>query len=256
MRRIQQITVVGIAGIPRVRPGNNIAKLIAEAATRQGTGVEEGDIMVVSQKIVSKSEGRVVNLRQVKPSPFALSLATSLRKDPSLVELALRESKSIIRMGHGNLITETRHGWICANAGVDRSNVSGGARATLLPLDSDRSARKLRRRIRLLTGKNVAVIIADTFGRPHREGVVNMAIGLAGLEPILDLRGKKDLFGYTLVVKQIAVADELAAAAELAMGNADEGLPAAIIRGFRRCEPSETASAKPLIRRHAKDLFR
>ena len=246
--------IIGLETIPIVREGDDVGALICEAAEREGIGIQDGDVIVVSHIIVSRAEGRVVRLSEVQPSEFAMNVAKALGKDPRLVEVVLRESRGIVRMGDGHLICETRHGFICANAGVDRSNVPGEDAVALLPEDPDASARRIRERIRELTGKDVAVIICDTHGRPLRRGTINVAIGVAGLEPIWDRRGDIDLFGYVLRVTQVAVADELASAAELVMGQADEGVPVAIIRGYRY-RPSECSSAKELIRPREQDLF-
>ncbi|RLI09104.1 coenzyme F420-0:L-glutamate ligase [Candidatus Bathyarchaeota archaeon] len=251
---MKEIRIMGLETIPIVGEGDDIGALICEAAGREGIELMDGDVVVVSHIIVSRSEGRVVDLSAVRPSDFAKNVAEAMGKDPKLVEVVLRESKSIARMGDGHLICETKHGFICANAGVDRSNVPGEDRVALLPEDPDASARRIRERIRQLTGRDVAVIISDTHGRPLRLGTINVAIGVAGLEPIWDRRGDVDLFGYTLRVTQVAVADELASAAELLMGQADEGIPVVIIRGYRY-RPSEDASARELIRPREQDLF-
>ena len=249
-----EVRIIGLRGIPIVKEGDDLAELICRAAAEQGTPIEDGDIIVVTHVVVSRAEGRVVNLDEVTPSEFAKSFARRFGKDPHLVEVVLRESKNIIRMGRGRLITETRHGFICANAGVDRSNVPGKRNVALLPEDPDRSARRIREGIRNLSGKDVAVIISDTHGRPLREGEINVAIGVAGISPIRDRRGETDLFGYVLKVKRTAIADELASAAELVMGQAGEGIPVAIIRGYAYPR-SEGATAKELIRPKEKDLF-
>jgi len=226
------VQIIGVRGLPIIKAGDNLAELICQAAEKQGTPIQDGDIIVVSHIIVSKAEGRVVDLNRVEPSQFAAQLAEELNKDPRLVEVILRESMGIIRMGDGKLITKTKHGFICANSGVDKSNVPGQNNVALLPKSPDDSARKIREEIKRITGKDVAVIISDTHGRPLREGGINIAIGVAGIKPIRDRRGEKDLFGYTLRVKRTAIADELASAAELVMGQANEGIPAAIIRGY------------------------
>jgi len=248
------IQVIGIEGLPIIKTGDNLAGLVCDAAKRQGTPIQNGDILVVTHVIVSRAEGRVVNLDEVVPSEFAKSIAQRYEKDPALVEVVLRESKSIRRMGDGKLIMESKHGFVCANAGVDKSNVPGERIVTLLPDDSDASAEKIRQEIRRLTGCDVAVIISDTHGRPLREGEINVAIGVAGIKPIRDRRGEKDLFGYVLRVKQTAVADELSSAAELVIGQADEGIPASIIRGYNYPK-SEDAKATELVRPKEKDLF-
>ncbi|HDI01732.1 MAG TPA: coenzyme F420-0:L-glutamate ligase [Candidatus Bathyarchaeota archaeon] len=251
---MREIRIIGLETLPIVHEGDDIGALICEAASREGVGILDGDVIVVSHIIVSRAEGRVVHLSDVKPSPFAENVARALGKDPRLVEVVLRESKGIARMGDGHLICETKHGFICANAGVDRSNVPGEDTVALLPEDPDASARRIRERIRELTGKDVAVIICDTHGRPLRRGTINVAIGVAGLDPIWDRRGDRDLFGYVLRVTQVAVADELASAAELVMGQAWEGIPVAIVRGYEY-RPSEQATARELIRPRKQDLF-
>jgi len=232
--------VIGIAGVPEVHPGADIARLVVEAAARQSTPLAGGDLLVVGQKIVSKAEGRIVRLADVTPSSVALGM------------VILRESRRIVRMDQGVLITETHHGWVCANAGVDQSNVDVECVA-LLPEDPDGSARALRDRIRALAGVDVFVIVADTFGRPWREGLTNVAIGLAGLSPLRSYLGERDPAGRPLQATILAVADELAAAAEPVMGKLDR-IPAAIVRGVP-LTPSEEGS-KPLLRDPARDLFR
>ena len=244
--------VIGVAGIGEVRPGDDIAQLIVEAAARQATPVLSGDLLVIGQKIVSKAEGRLVKLADVQPSPIALAMAPGLAKDPRLVEVILAESRRVVRMDKGVLITETHHGWICANAGVDQSNVDADT-ACLLPVDSDASARGLRTRIAALTGHTLAIVIADTFGRPWREGLVNVAVGLAGFEPIVSYLGETDPAGHVLQATILALADELASAAEPVMGKLDR-IPVAVIRGVK-WTPAETDS-RPLLRDPSRDLFR
>ena len=244
--------VIGIEGIPEIRPGDDVARLIAEAAARQATPLAPGDCLVVGQKIVSKAEGRIVRLADVTPSPVAEALAPGLARDPRLVELILRESRRVVRMDQGVLITETHHGWVCANAGVDQSNVELDCVA-LLPQDPDRSARQLRERLRALAGAEVAVIVADTFGRPWREGLQNVAIGVAGMRPLRSYLGVPDAHGYMLQATVIAAADELASAAELVMGKLD-GVPVAVIRGYAYTPGA--GSARELLRDSSQDLFR
>jgi coenzyme F420-0:L-glutamate ligase/coenzyme F420-1:gamma-L-glutamate ligase len=218
----------------------------------QGVELQDGDIIIVTHKIVSKAEGRIRRITDVTPSDFAKTLAKVIGKDARLVEIILQESKRLIKVSRRILICETKHGFICANAGVDQSNVPLGT-VTLLPVDADASAENLRRRLRRRTGVDLPVIISDTFGRPWREGQVNVAIGVSGLTPIKDYRGFKDKQGYELRVTQIAVADHLASAAELVMGKTDE-VPAVLIRG---AHPDRgRGSAKQLIRRADRDLFR
>jgi coenzyme F420-0:L-glutamate ligase/coenzyme F420-1:gamma-L-glutamate ligase len=249
------IQIIGIEGLPIVKAGDDLAGLICDAAKKQGTPIQNGDVIVVTHVIVSRAEGNTVKLDTITPSAFAKGIAEQYGKDPALVEVVLRESKSIVRMDRGILITESKHGFVCANSGVDKSNVPGDKVVALLPKDPDASAAKIRDDIRRLTGCDVAVIISDTHGRPLREGEINVAIGVAGIKPIMDRRGEKDLFGYILRVKQTAIADELASAAELVIGQADEGVPAAIIRGYSY-QKSEDAKATELIMSKEKDLFR
>lgn len=249
------VRIIGIEGLPIIKMGDNLAALVCEAARKQGATIQNEDILVVTHAIVSAAEGRVVNLDEIVPSEFAETIAKQYDKDPALVEVVLRESKGIRRMDNGILITESKRGFVCANSGVDKSNVHGERNVALLPEDPDKSAEIIRQEVRRLTGCEVAVIISDTHGRPLREGEINVAIGIAGMRPIRDRRGEKDLFGYVLRVKQTAVADELCSAAELVIGQADEGIPVAIIRGYRYPK-FEGAKATDLIRQKEKDLFR
>ena len=248
------IQIIAIEGLPIIEKGDRLGKLVCVAAQRQGTPIQDGDVLVFTHVIVSRAEGNTVNLDEVQPSEFAKKIAEQYQKDPALIEVVLRESKRIVRMGNGNLITETQHGFICANAGVDRSNIQGERNVALLPRDPDLSAQAIRQEIRGITGHNVAVIISDTHGRPLRMGEINIAIGVSGIKPIRDRRGEKDLFGYILRVKQTAVADELSSAAELVIGQANEGIPAAIIRGYHYPQ-TEDAKATELVRPREKDLF-
>jgi len=252
--KIHMIQIIGVKDLPILKEGDNLAKLICNAAEQQRTPIQDNDVLIVTHVVVSRTEGNIVDLDSMVPSDFAKSFAQRFNKDPALIEIILRESRSIIRMGDGKLITETKQGLVCANAGVDRSNVPGERNVALLPENSDRSAQKIRRDIRRLTGKAVAVIISDTHGRPLREGEINVAIGVAGIRPIRDRRGEKDLFGHVLRVKQTAIADELCSAAELVIGQASEGIPVAIIRGYPYPK-SEEAKATELTRPREKDLF-
>jgi coenzyme F420-0:L-glutamate ligase/coenzyme F420-1:gamma-L-glutamate ligase len=250
--RTAEVRIIGIAGIPEIRPGDDLGGIICQAIKRCSIEIKAPDILVVAQKIVSKAEGRMVKLDTVRPTKMAEAWAEAYGKDPRVVEVALGESIRIVRMDRGVLISETRHGFVCANAGVDTSNVADGY-VTLLPDDPDGSARVLREAIRRETGAEAAMIISDTFGRPWREGLVNVAVGAAGLEPLIDLRGKRDRNGQPLKVTVMAVADELASAAELVMGKA-AGVPVALIRGYRY-KPGE-GSCRKLIRSAETDLFR
>jgi coenzyme F420-0:L-glutamate ligase/coenzyme F420-1:gamma-L-glutamate ligase len=244
--------VIGVEGIGEVRPGDDVARIVLQAAARQGTPLASGDVVVLSQKILSKSEGRLLRLSEVTPSPMATTFAAELGRDPRLIEVILRESKRVVRMDRGVLVTETRHGWVCANAGVDQSNVDADMVA-LLPEDPDRSARAFRDAVRTQTRAEVFVIVADTFGRPWREGLVNIAIGVAGFAPLKSYLGDHDPAGRPLQATILAVADELAAAAEPVMGKLDR-IPAAIVRGLP-VAPSEEGS-KALLRDPARDIFR
>jgi coenzyme F420-0:L-glutamate ligase/coenzyme F420-1:gamma-L-glutamate ligase len=244
--------VIGVGGLPEIAQGVDLGPLIVDAARAQGTPLAAGDLLVVSQKIVSKTEGRIVRLDQVTVSPRAQALALEIDRDPRLVEVILGESRRIVRTAKGVLIVETHHGWICANAGVDQSNVDADT-ACLLPVDSDASARALRTRIAALTGHTLAIVIADTFGRPWREGLVNVAVGLAGFEPIVSYLGETDPAGHVLQATILALADELASAAEPVMGKLDR-IPVAVIRGVK-WTPAETDS-RPLLRDPSRDLFR
>jgi len=247
-----ELRLFPIPGIPEIRRRDDLAKCIADFARRAAIRFEDGDILVIAQKIVSKSEGSLVRLPSVKPSRQARALARRLGKDPRAVEVVLRESRRIVRSGHV-LITETHHGFVCANAGVDHSNVPGSDVVTVLPRNPDRSAKKLGAALRKRTGKRIAVIISDTFGRPWRLGLTNVAIGAAGVPVLLDLRGTRDRHGKLLNATILAVADELAAAAGLLMDKS-RGSPVVLIRGYRyksRFEP-----AVGIIRPSEEDLFR
>jgi coenzyme F420-0:L-glutamate ligase / coenzyme F420-1:gamma-L-glutamate ligase len=244
--------VIGIEGIGEVRPGDDIARIVVEAAARQRTPLASGDVVVLSQKVVSKSEGRLLRLPDVTPSPMATTFAAELGRDPRLIEVILRESRRIVRMDRGVLVTETHHGWVCANAGVDQSNVDADVVA-LLPVDPDGSARAFRDAVRAQTRAEVHVIIADTFGRPWREGLVNIAIGVAGFAPLRSYLGERDPAGRPLQATILAIADELAAAAEPVMGKLDR-IPAALVRGLALAASED--GSKALLRDPARDIFR
>lgn len=248
-----EVRIVGLNAPADIQPGLDLARMIVEAAQARGCPLGSGDIVVVTSKIVSKAEGRLVDIGAVTPSPFAEQAAALLDKDPRLVEVVLRETRRVVKMDPRALITETRQGLVCANAGVDESNVAGDTTVALLPVDADASALRLRRALRELTGVDLAVIISDTFGRPWREGFVNVAIGVAGMEPLKDYRGVADTGGHVLKATMLAVADELAAAAELVMGKLD-GVPVAVIQGYHYT-PGEGKAAQ-LVRPPERDLFR
>lgn len=245
--------LIGLEKIREVCAGDSVGELICDACAAEKIDLTDDDILIVTQKIVSKAEGRIVTLANVRPSVRAMELARQLDKDPALVEVILGESRRIVRSGERALIVETHHGFVCANAGVDQSNV-GLHRVALLPEDPDRSAREIRAVICQRTGKNPAVIISDSFGRPWRLGTVDVAVGIAGLKPIKDERGFKDRHGYQLKAAVAAVADELASAAELVMGKRD-GVPVVVARGFD-LEKKEEGTVRELIRPAAEDLFR
>lgn len=251
------LEVMPLQGLPLIKAGDDLVQLIAAALARDGVTPHAGDIVVLAQKIVSKAEGRVVDLATVNPSARAIALAAEVDKDPRLVELILSESVRVVRARRGVLIVEHRLGFIMANAGVDQSNVApaeGAELALLLPENPDRSAEELRLGLAAATGADVAVIINDSFGRPWRQGAAGVAIGVAGLPALLDLRGKRDLFGRRLEVTVVGFADEIAAAASLVMGQADEGLPIVLVRGLRWSAAASKASG--IVRPANEDLFR
>lgn len=246
------VELLPVVGIGEISPGADLAATIRTALEAQATPLQDGDILVVTQKIVSKAEGCLVALDTVQPSALASRWAMLWNKDARVVELVLRQSRRIVRMERGVVISETHHGLVCANAGVDCSNV-GGDRATLLPDDPDASAERIRAELSRLSGARVGVIISDTFGRAWREGQTNVAIGVAGVEALRHFEGQLDPTGYELRVTMLATADELASAAELVMGKVD-GVPVALVRGLDRALGS--GSARELVRPAANDLFR
>lgn len=253
----QRVELLALPGVPEVASGTDLAALTAQCLTGAGLDLRDGDVLVVAQKIVSKAEGRRVDLAQVQPSPRAIELAATVHKDARLVELILSESRRIVRAQRGLLVVEHRLGWVMANAGIDQSNVAGppGAEAALLlPEDPDASAERLRAALGQRLGVQVAVIVNDSFGRPWRCGSVGVAIGCAGLPALRDLRGVPDRHGRRLRVTEVALADELAAAASLLMGQAAEGLPIVRVRGVVLDGPAQAAAA--LIRPAQEDLFR
>jgi coenzyme F420-0:L-glutamate ligase/coenzyme F420-1:gamma-L-glutamate ligase len=246
------LQVLPVRGIGEVAEGADLGQILVEALDAQGTPPRDGDILVVTQKIVSKAEGRLVRLDDVQPSALAVEWATRWNKDARVTEVVLREAQRIVRMDRGVIICETKHGFVCANAGVDASNVASGVVA-LLPIDPDASAEQLRRALEHHAGASVGIIISDTFGRAWREGQTNVAIGVAGVEALRDFSGQVDPTGYELRVTAIATADELAGAAELVMGKLDR-VPVALVRGLGRALAD--GSSRHLVRPAATDLFR
>ena len=251
-----ELNLIPLASMPLVKPGDDLGALLADVVQAAGLALEDSDIVVVAQKIVSKAEDRFVRLRDVTPSPRAVELGRLTRKDPRLVEVILWDTAEVIRARHGVLIVEHHLGFICANAGVDQSNVGAADDLVLrLPADPDASARQLRARLHDLTGTTPAIIINDSHGRPWREGTEGVAIGLAGLAPVQDLRGQPDLFGRRLQITTVGFADQVAAGASLVMGQADEGIPAVVVRGLGY-QPAEDTSAYQILRPPETDLFR
>jgi coenzyme F420-0:L-glutamate ligase/coenzyme F420-1:gamma-L-glutamate ligase len=254
---LKAYTAFALDGLPLVEADDDLAKTILDAMEKEGLKIEDGDVVVVAQKILSKAEGRVVDITKIVPSKRALEIGKVTGKDPRFVEIVLRESRSVIKSSEDILLVEDNRGLVCINAGIDKSNIQGKDNFGLLPEDPDRSAEKLRSRINKLTGKKVVVIICDTYSRPFRRGQVNFAIGIAGINPFRDYRGKKDLFGQILRVKNVAVVDEIAAAAELLMGQGKEGLPVAILRGMSNLTfQCNECSIKQLLISADEDLFK
>jgi len=247
------ITLTAIEGVPIVRAGDDLAALIAKGLDKTGLTLKSGDIVIVCQKVVSKAEGRMVELKSIEPSAFAKQYAARWEKDPRAVELVLRQTNRIVRNDHGVLIVETGAGFVCANAGVDESNTLGDDLALLLPEDADASARRIRDGLKRLCGADAAVVVTDTFGRPWRDGLTDICIGVAGINPMLDLRGTNDLGGRELHHTVVALADQLSAAGGLLMEKAS-GVPAVHLRGYK-FQPFE-GSARILIRPAEADLFR
>ena len=249
-----EIRVIGVEGMPEVQPGDDISTQMMDAADAQGTPVGDGDIDVVTQKVISKTEGRIITLEGIVPSELAIRITEGHRRDPRHTEMILRESARIVRMDRGVIISETHHGFQCANAGIDASNIPGSNTIALLPVDPDASARRVRDAVKSRMCVVVAVIISDTFGRPWRAAAANVAIGLAGFNPCVSYVGQEDSHGNMMHTTVICVADELAAMAELVTGKVDN-VPVSIIRGYPY-EPMEDASLSMLLRSPEKDLFR
>lgn len=248
------IQIIPVIGLPIIKEGHDLAELTIKSLEEQGLNPKEKDVYVFSHVIASRAEGKQVDLDKVIPSLKAQEFAQITGKDPRLLQVILDESRGVRRIGSGVIITETKHGFVCANAGVDKSNVPGETIVSPLPDDPDLTSKRIRRRFKELAGVNVGVIICDTHGRAHRNGEINVTVGASGFEVIRDRRGEFDLFGYELKVKRTTVSDELASAAELVIGQSDEGVPAALIRGYDIIL-SDTGCAKDIVRSRQKDLF-
>ena len=247
------LQIFGVGGLPEIEPGADLATSILRAAAENGQRLADGDVVVVTSKIVSKAEGRTVELADIEPSPFAVAWSAQWDKDAAVTELVLRESKRVVRQLGPILITETHHGFVCANSGIDQSSSGAHGRVVLLPVDPDDSARRIRAGF-VAAGVNAAVIVSDTFGRAWREGQTDIAIGIAGMQPILSYIGQVDPHGHEFMVQALCTADELAGAAELVKGNLSR-VPVAVIRGHE-WEPDDTATIAPVLRDQSRDLFR
>ena len=250
------LVISPIHRLPLLKKGDDLAAMIVARANEIGLGIRSRDIIVVGQKAVSKAEGRIINLDNIAPSHRALDLAKKTGKRPEFIQIVLKDAARVLRANGDAFIVTTKNGQTCMNGGVDKSNVKGDSTYALLPENPDASARNLRRKIKRLTGKDVGVVITDTRSRPFRRGQVEECIGIAGINPIVDYRGQTDLFGYTLRFKNVSLADELASAAELVMGQGREATPVAIIRGLRRVSFQELASTRRLAVRPGEDLFK
>ncbi len=251
------LKITGITGIPFIKKGDPLDQFILKALSDMDMEIQEDDILVIAETAIAKEEGHIINLKDLKPSPRAFELAEKTGKDPEVVEAILQESVEVIKVGPDFIISETKHGFVCANAGIDESNVDDGL-ATPIPENPDKSASHIRDKIMKRTGKEISVIISDTQGRAFREGAVGVAIGISGLEPLWDRSGERDLYNRELKTTTIAVADELAAAASIVMGQADEGIPVVLIRGviYPKMLKNDSANIKPLIRPKKYDVFR
>ncbi len=250
------VSLIGLESFPIIKLGDNLAELIVTTSQREGVALNDGDVVVVAHKVLSKAEGRIVRLSDIKPSKKAEVTAKATSRDSRFIELIMKETKSIFKATREILIVENRQGWVCINAGVDKSNVEDEDAYALLPKDPDESARWIRSEIMKLTGKKVAVIITDTYSRPFRRGQVEFAIGLAGIDAFRDYRGQKDLFGHVLKVKNTAVADEVASAAELIMGQGVESVPVVIIKNLGGVKLRENVSSADLLISRDEDLFK
>jgi len=254
---IMEIKIIGLASIPLIKKGDDLSQLILQAAELQGIELDDEDILVIAETAVAKAEGHLIHLESIKPRQRAREIAELTGKDSELVEAIIQESEEIIKVGPDFIISETKHGFVCANAGIDESNVENGL-ATPIPVNPDKSAQEIREKLETNNGKSIAIIISDTQGRAFREGAIGTAIGISGMEPIWDRCGELDLYNRELKTTSIAVADELSSAASLVMGQADEGIPVVIIRGvsyFQKLR-SESATIQPLIRPKKYDVFR
>ncbi|MCE5214213.1 MAG: coenzyme F420-0:L-glutamate ligase [Methanobacterium sp.] len=251
------LKIMGITGIPLIKKGDNLADLIIESLKDMGLEIQEDDILVIAETAVAKAEGYTINLQEIEPGLKAREIARQTSKEPELVEAIIQESNELIKIGPDFIISETKHGFVCANAGIDESNVEKGL-ATPIPKNPDISASLIRAKIQNKTGNDLVVIISDTQGRAFREGAVGVAIGISGMDPLWDRSGEKDLYNRELKTTTIAVADELSAAASVVMGQADEGIPVVLIRGFNYPEmlKNDSSNVKPLIRPKKYDVFR
>ena len=250
------LQIMPLSQLPLFKEGDDLAGIIVSRAKKLGVGIRNRDLVVIGQKAVSKAEARIIDISKISPSARASKIAEKTGKTAEFVEIVLKESSKVLRADKDAFIVRTKRGATCLNAGVDKSNVKGNSTYALLPQDPDSSARRMRKRIQQLTGKQVAVVICDTRSRPFRKGQVEESIGVAGLNPLIDYRGQKDLFGYTLRFKNVAIADELASAAELVMGQGREKTPVAIIRGLTRVRFQDRASSRFLVVSSEEDLFR
>ena len=248
------LEIFSLKHFPIIKQNDNIAQEILTSLRKNNLEIIKGDIIIIAQAIISRAEGRLIELDEVNPSDFAMEIAKQSNKDPRHVEMILKEAKSICKNRNGVLVTETKHGFVCANSGIDKSNVPGENTISLLPVDPDNSAKKIREYIRKQAKKNVAVIISDTHNRPFRLGAINIAIGSSGIDPLKSYLKETDLFGYSLKTSTVSVADQLCSAAGLIMGEAKEGTPVIVIRGYKFSE--KDISAKTLIRSAEKDYFR
>jgi coenzyme F420-0:L-glutamate ligase/coenzyme F420-1:gamma-L-glutamate ligase len=251
------VNLIGIRKIPLIKEGDNLAEIIINTADDEGIEICNEDIIVIAETAIAKAEGNVIDLKSLNPSKDALEISKKTGKNANLVEAIIRESTDIIKLGHNFIICETKHGFVCANAGIDESNIELGF-ATPIPTNPDKSADQIRKKIETITEKEVAVIISDTQGRPFREGAVGVAIGISGMESLWNQEGKLDLYGRELQTTQTAVSDELASAASIVMGQANEGIPVVIIRGvdYFKILRNNSANSKPLIRPKEYDVFR